>query len=31
MFSVIAKLEHFLLLEALKESKIPHLFLTDLV
>ena len=24
-------LEHFLLLEALKDSKIPYLFLTDLV
>ena len=31
MFSVIAILEHFLLLEALKDSKIPCLFLTDLV
>ena len=31
MFSVIAVLEHFLLLEALKDSKIPYLFLTDLV
>ena len=31
MFSVIAILEHFLLLEALKDSKIPYLFLTDLV
>ena len=27
MFSVIAILEHFLLLEALKDSKIPYLFL----
>ena len=24
-------LEHFLLLEALKDSKIPYLFLTDLI
>ena len=31
MFSVIAILEHFLFLEALKDSKIPDLFLTDLV
>ena len=31
MFSVIAILEHLLLLEALKDSKIPYLFLTDLV
>ena len=31
MFSVKAILEHFLLLEALKDSKIPYLFLTDLV
>ena len=31
MFSVIAILEHLLLLEALKHSKIPYLFLTDLV
>ena len=31
MFSVIAILEHFLFLEALKYSKIPDLFLTDLV
>ena len=31
MFSVIAILEHFLLLEALKDSKIPYLLLTDLV
>ena len=31
MFSVTAILEHFLLLEALKDSKIPYLFLTDLV
>ena len=31
MFSVIAILEYFLLLEALKDSKIPYLFLTDLV
>ena len=31
MFSVIAMLEYFLLLEALKDSKIPYLFLTDLV
>ena len=31
MFSVIAILEHFLLLEALKDSKIPYLFLTGLV
>ena len=31
MFSVIAILEHFLLLEALKDSKIRYLFLTDLV
>ena len=31
MFSVIAILEHFLFLEALKDSKIPYLFLTDLV
>ena len=31
MFSVIAILEHFLLLEVLKDSKIPDLFLTDLV
>ena len=31
MFSVIAILEHFLLLEALKDSKISYLFLTDLV
>ena len=30
MFSVIAILEHFLFLEALKDSKIPYLFLTDL-
>ena len=30
MFSVIAILEHFLFLEALKYSKIPDLFLTDL-
>ena len=30
MFSVIAILEHFLLLKALKDSKIPYLFLTDL-
>ena len=29
MFSVIAILEHFLLLEALKDSKIPYLFLID--
>ena len=28
MFSVIAILEYFLLLEALKDSKIPYLFLT---
>ena len=31
MVSVIAILEYFLLLEALKDSKIPCLFLTDLV
>ena len=31
MFSGISILEHFLLLEALKASKIPYLFLTDLV
>ena len=31
MFSVIAMLERFLLLEALKDSKIPYLFLTHLV
>ena len=31
MFSVIAILEHFLSLEALEDSKIPCLFLTDLV
>ena len=31
MFSLIAILEYFLLLEALKDSKIPYLFLTDLV
>ena len=31
MFSVIAILEHILLLEALKDSKIPYLFLRDLV
>ena len=31
MFSVTAILEHFLLLEALKDSKITYLFLTDLV
>ena len=31
MFSVIAILEHFLLLVALKDSKIPCPFLTDLV
>ena len=31
IFSVIAILEHFLFLEALKDSKIPDLFLTDLV
>ena len=31
MFSVIAILVHFLLLEALKDSKIPDRFLTDLV
>ena len=31
MFSVIAVLEYFHLLEALKDSKIPYLFLTDLV
>ena len=31
MFSVIAILEHLLLLEALKDSKISYLFLTDLV
>ena len=30
MFSVIAILEHFLMLEALKDSKIPYLLLTDL-
>ena len=30
MLSVIAILEHSLLLEALKDSKIPNLFLTDL-
>ena len=30
IFSVIAILEHFLLLKALKDSKIPYLFLTDL-
>ena len=30
MFFVIAILEHFLLLEALKDSKILYLFLTDL-
>ena len=30
MFSVIAILEHFLFLEAPKDSKIPDLFLTDL-
>ena len=29
--TVIAILEHFLLLEALNDSKILHLFLTDLV
>ena len=31
MFSVIAMLEHFLFLEALKDSKIPYLFLTGLI
>ena len=31
MFSVIAMSEHFLFLEALKDSKIPYLFLTNLV
>ena len=31
MFSVIAIMEHFLFLEALKDTKIPDLFLTDLV
>ena len=31
MFSVLAILEYLLLLEALKDSKIPYLFLTDLV
>ena len=31
MFSVIAILEHFPLLEALKDSKIPFVFLTDLL
>ena len=31
MFSVIAILEHFLLLEAVKDSKIPYLFFTDLL
>ena len=31
MFSVIAILEHFLLSEALKNSKVPYIFLTDLV
>ena len=31
MFSVITILKHFLLLEALKHSKIPYLLLTDLV
>ena len=29
MFSVIALLKHFLLLEALRDSKIPYLFLTE--
>ena len=31
MFTVIAILEHFRLLEALKDPKITYLFLTDLV
>ena len=31
MFSVTVILEHFLLLEALKDSIIPYLFLTDFV
>ena len=31
MFSIITIFEHFLLLGALKDSKIPNLFLTDLV
>ena len=31
MFSVIAILEHFYLLKALKDSKVPYLFLIDLV
>ena len=31
MFSVKALLEHLLLLETLNDSKIPYLFLTDLV
>ena len=31
MFSVIAILKHILLLEALKDSKIPYLFLRDLL
>ena len=31
MFFVIAILKHFLLLEAPKDTKIQHLFLTDLV
>ena len=32
MFTVIAAiLEHFLLVEALKDYKIPYLFLTDLL
>ena len=30
MFFVITILEHFLLLEALKDSKIPYVFLTDI-
>ena len=31
MFFVIAVLGHFLLLEALSDSKIPYLFLTELL